>query len=130
MEHIKLFKCLYYVPNNHIISELRCHGNLLTSPKTAPLCLRQVLVVRIIFFIICHDLALPCGIHSEWRISLRFFAGDLSLPCGIALIRSFYASNTRARYIVLSRLGLVINFIQWIPLRSHNDNLLQSHCLS
>ena len=35
-----------YVPNNHINSELRCHGNLLTSPKTEPLCLRQVLVVR------------------------------------------------------------------------------------
>ena len=35
-----------YVPNNHIISELRCHGNLLTSSKTAFLCLRQVLVVR------------------------------------------------------------------------------------
>ena len=24
-------------------------------------------------------------------------------------------------YILLSRLGLVINFIQWIPLRSYND---------
>ena len=35
-----------YVPNNHIISELRCHGNHLTSSKTAPLCLRQVFVVR------------------------------------------------------------------------------------
>ena len=37
-----------YVPctNNHVISELRCHENLLTSPKTAPLCLRQVLVAR------------------------------------------------------------------------------------
>ena len=45
MEHIKLFKCLY-VPSNHIMSELRCHGNLLTSSKTAPLCLRQVMVVR------------------------------------------------------------------------------------
>ena len=65
-----------YVPSNHIISELRCHGNLSTSSKTAPLCLRQVLVVRtsliqisdtrtsvltilrflcVIFFIICHD---------------------------------------------------------------------------
>ena len=35
-----------YVPSNHIMSELRCNENLLTSSKTAPLCLRQVLVVR------------------------------------------------------------------------------------
>ena len=40
MEHKKLFK------HSNIMSELRCHGNLLTSSKTAPLCLRQVLVVR------------------------------------------------------------------------------------
>ena len=33
----------------------------------------------------------------------------------------FYASNTRARYILLSKLGLGFNFIQWIPLRSYND---------
>ena len=26
-----------------------------------------------------------------------------------------------ARYILLIRLGLEINFIQWIPLRSYND---------
>ena len=88
------------------MSELRCHGNLLTSPKTAPLCSRQVLVVRMSiiqisdrgtsffnniqvfmghFLIIRHDLSLPYCIHSESRISLRFFSGDLSLPCGIAL---------------------------------------------
>ena len=36
------------------------------------------------FLIIRYKLSLPCCIHSEWRISLRFFAGDLSLPCGIA----------------------------------------------
>ena len=47
MEHKKLFKCQYnYVPSSNIMSELRCHGNLLTSSKTTPLCLRQVLVVR------------------------------------------------------------------------------------
>ena len=40
---------------------------------------------------------------------------------GLALIRSFYAINTGARYILLSRLGLGITFIQWIPLRSYND---------
>ena len=34
------------VPSNNIMSELRRHGNLLTSSKTAPLCLRQVLIVR------------------------------------------------------------------------------------
>ena len=45
MEHIKLFKCLY-VQSNQIISELRCHRNLLTSSKTVHLCLKQVLVVR------------------------------------------------------------------------------------
>ena len=91
-----------YVPSNHIMSELRCYGNLLTSSKAVPLCLRQVLIVRmsiiqisdrytifltisrflwVIFFIICHNLSLPCEIDSEWRISL---AGDFSLPCGIA----------------------------------------------
>ena len=32
----------------------------------------------------------------------------------------FFAINTRARYILLS-LGLGINLIQWIPLRSYND---------
>ena len=33
------------------------------------------------------------------------------------------AINTRARYtsILLSKLGLGINFIQWISLRSYND---------
>ena len=35
-----------YVQSNQIISELRCHRNLLTSSKAAPLCLRQILVVR------------------------------------------------------------------------------------
>ena len=65
-----------YVQSNQIISELCCHRNLLTSSKTVPLCLKQVLVVRtsliqisdtrtsfltilrflcVIFFIICHD---------------------------------------------------------------------------
>ena len=29
--------------------------------------------------------------------------------------------NNCERYIPLSRLGLGINFIQWIPLRSYND---------
>ena len=46
MEHIKLCKCLLYVQSNQIISELRCHRNLLTSSKTVTLCLKQVLVVR------------------------------------------------------------------------------------
>ena len=75
------------------MSELRCHGNLLTSSKTAPLCLKQVLIVRtkiildrktrfltifrflglwVIFFIIQHDLSLPHEIHSEWRICYDF----------------------------------------------------------
>ena len=65
-----------YVQSNQIISELRCHRNLLTSSKTVPRCLKQILVVRrfliqisdtrtsfltilrflcVIFFIICHD---------------------------------------------------------------------------
>ena len=35
-----------YVPSNDIMSELCCHGNLLTSSKATPLCLRQLLVVR------------------------------------------------------------------------------------
>ena len=39
----------------------------------------------------------------------------------IILIRSFYANNTRVRYILLSRQGLGINFIQRIRLRSYND---------
>ena len=65
-----------YVQSNQIISELCCHRNLLTSSKTVPLCLKQVLVVRtsiiqisdtrtsfltilrflcVIFFKICHN---------------------------------------------------------------------------
>ena len=65
-----------HVKSNQIISELRSHRNLLTSSKTVPLCLKQILVVRtsliqisdtrpsfltifrflcVIFFIICHD---------------------------------------------------------------------------
>ena len=80
-----------YVPSNSIMSELRCHGNLLTSSKTAPLCLRQVLVVRMSiipisdrwtsffnniqvfmghFLIICHDL-------SRMANFVTVFAGDL-----------------------------------------------------
>ena len=105
MEHIQYFKSLLSLPSNIIMSELRCHGNLLMSSKTVPL--RQVLVVRtsiiqisdtltsflllrflwVIFFIICHHLSLPCGIHSKWRISLRFLSGDFSLPLGISIRR-------------------------------------------
>ena len=65
-----------YVQSNQIISELRCHRNLLTSSKTVALYLKEVLVVRtsviqisdirtsfltilrflcVIFYIICHD---------------------------------------------------------------------------
>ena len=72
-----------YVQSNQIISELRCHRDLLTSSKTVPLCLKQILVVRtsliqisdtrtsfltilrflcVIFFIICHDFN-----HSVWH---------------------------------------------------------------
>ena len=47
MEHNKLFKCLYmYQVTILCLSEHRCHGNFLASSKTAPLCLRQILVVR------------------------------------------------------------------------------------
>ena len=50
MEHNKLFKCLYmYQVTIGLLpgmSERRCHGNLLALSKTAPLCLRQILVVR------------------------------------------------------------------------------------
>ena len=46
MEHIKYFISLLSVLSNLIMSELCCHGNLLTSSKTTPLCLSQVLGVR------------------------------------------------------------------------------------
>ena len=93
MEHIKLFNVYIYVQSNQIISELRCHRNLSTSSKTVPLCLKQVLVVRmsliqisdtrtsfltilrflcVIFFIICHDFN-----PSVWFVTIflwRFFA--------------------------------------------------------
>ena len=72
-----------YVPSTHIMSELRCHGNLLTSSKTAKPIFRFLWVI---FFIIRHNLSLPHEVHSEWRISLRVFTGDLLLPCGIAFI--------------------------------------------
>ena len=89
-----------YVQSNQIISELRCHRNLLTSSKTVPLCLKQVLFVRtsliqisdtrtsfltilrslcVIFFIICHDFN-PSVWHTQRMTNfvtiflLRFFA--------------------------------------------------------
>ena len=75
-----------YVPNNHIISELSFRGNLLTSPKTAPLCLRQVLVVRMsVIQISCgfkYQIYVAYTANGEFRYD--FFAGDLSLLCGIA----------------------------------------------
>ena len=45
------------------------------------------------FLIIRHDFLLPCCIHNEWRISLRFFAGELLLPCGIALMQPLKKIN-------------------------------------
>ena len=45
------------------------------------------------FLIIHQDLSLPCCIHTEWPISLRFFAGDLSLPCGIALTKQYFKTD-------------------------------------
>ena len=89
-----------YVQSSQIISELRCHRNLLTSSKAVPLCLRQVLVVRtsliqisetrtsfltnlrflcVIFFIICHDFN-PSVWHTQRMTNFvtiflwRFFA--------------------------------------------------------
>ena len=89
-----------YVQSNQIISELRCHRNLLTSSKAAPLYLKQVLVVRtsliqisdtrtsfltilrflcVIFFIICHDFN-PSVWHTQRMTNFvtmflwRFFA--------------------------------------------------------
>ena len=89
-----------YVQSNQIISELRCHRNLLTSSKTVHLCLKQVLVVRtsliqisdtgtsfltilrflcVIFFIICHDFN-PSVWHTQRMTNFvtiflwRFFA--------------------------------------------------------
>ena len=89
-----------YVQSNQIISELRCHRNLLTSSKAVPLCLKQVLVVRrsliqisdtrtsfltilrflcVIFFIICHDFN-PSVWHTQRMTNFvtiflwRFFA--------------------------------------------------------
>ena len=89
-----------YVQSNQIISELHCHRNLLTSSKTVPLCLKQVLVVRksliqifdtrtsfltilrflcVIFFIICHDFN-PSMWHTQRMTNFvtiflwRFFA--------------------------------------------------------
>ena len=47
MEHsIFYLKSLLSVTSDLIMSELRAYQNLLTSSKIAPLCLRQVLVVR------------------------------------------------------------------------------------
>ena len=89
-----------YVQSNQIISELRCHRNLLTSSKAVPLCLNQVLSVRtsliqisgtwtsfltilrflcVIFFIICHDFN-PSVWHTQRMTNFvtiflwRFFA--------------------------------------------------------
>ena len=101
-----------YVQGNQIISELRCHRNLLTSSKTVPLCLKQVLVVRtsliqisdtrtsfltilrslcVIFFIICHDFK-PSVWHTQRMTNFvtiflwRFFAPVWhSLKCSIKI---------------------------------------------
>ena len=101
-----------YVQSNQIISELRCHRNLLTSSKTAPLCLKQFLVVRtsliqishtrtsiltilrflcVIFFIICHDFN-PSVWHTQRMTNFvtiflwRFFAPVWhSLKAGLTL---------------------------------------------
>ena len=89
-----------YVQSNQIISELRCHRKLLTSSKTVPLCLKQILVVRtsiiqisdtrtsfvtilrflcVIFFIICHNFN-PSVWHTQRMTNFvkiflwRFFA--------------------------------------------------------
>ena len=89
-----------YVQSNQIISELRCHRNLLTSSKAVPLYLKQVLVVRtsviqisdtrisfltilrflcVIFFIIFHDFN-PSVWHTQRMTNFvkiflwRFFA--------------------------------------------------------
>ena len=89
-----------YVQSNQIISELRCHRNLLTSSKAVFLCLKQVLVVRtsliqisgtrtsfltilrflcVIFFILCHDFNPPVW-HTQRMTNFvtiflwRFFA--------------------------------------------------------
>ena len=95
-----------YLQSNQIISELRCHRNLLTSSKTVPLCLKQVLVVKtsliqyptkelvfstilrflcVSFFKICHDFN-PSVWHTQRMTNfVTIFSGDFSLPCGIAL---------------------------------------------
>ena len=40
---------------------------------------------------------------------------------GLGINSEFCAINTRAIYILLSKVGLEINFIKWILLRSYND---------
>ena len=106
-----------YVQSNQIISELRCHRNLLMSSKTVPLCLKQILVVRtsliqvsdtrssfltilrflcVIFFIICHDFN-PSVWHMQRMTNFvtiflwRFFAPVWhSLNCWISMFDHNY----------------------------------------
>ena len=72
MEHIKPFKMSIYVPSNQIMSELRCHRNLLTSSKAVPLILPRAEVP--------HDLdivplpVLPPG-PFYIKIQLFFYSG-------------------------------------------------------
>ena len=100
MEHIKLFKCLYMYQVTRLFLNFVCQRNLLTSSKTVPLCLKQVLVVRtsliqisdtrtsflsilrflcVIFFIICHEFN-PSVWHKQRMTNFvtiflwRFFA--------------------------------------------------------
>ena len=54
--------------------------------------------------------------------AIRCCASNILLNrLGLGNNSEFYAIYTRIRYILLRRLGLGINFIQWIPLRSYND---------
>ena len=72
-----------YVPNNHNISELCCHGNLLTSSKTAPLCLRQVLVVK----------AMPHGSEKSPEKNRNEIHHSLCMPQGRVKIVANYEEN-------------------------------------
>ena len=129
-----------YVQSNQIISEHRCHRNLLTSSKT--LCLKQFLVVRtsligisdtrtsfltvlrflcVIFFIICHDFN-PSVWHTQRMTNFvtiflwRFFAPVWhSLKCNMVLARSF----------ILVYKGTLLNSVRldldWREIRSERD---------
>ena len=137
-----------YVQSHQIISELRCHRNLLTSSKAVPLCLKQVLVVRrsliqisdtrtgfltilrflcVIFFIICHDFN-PSVWHTQRMTNFvtiflwRFFA-----PVWHSLYRSYVIERQYVFSLALILMPMNFNRFKQLYFRLGITHQLDQH---